>query len=141
MISQLQQQRRIQSLPSFGYAGVAVKAKRKELLALLRRGLRWLPCHTFRRTYTTLLHANGEDVKVVQELLRHGSAKITMDVYAQAVTPAKRKAQEKVGDVARHKRKTNRRAKIVCLRCVPAEKQGSMKVQQVILRAMAKKIT
>jgi integrase len=27
--------------------------------------------HTFRRTYTTLLHANGEDVKVVQELLRH----------------------------------------------------------------------
>jgi hypothetical protein len=40
MISQLQQQKRIQLLPSFGYAGVAVKAKRKELLALLRRGLR-----------------------------------------------------------------------------------------------------
>lgn len=30
--------------------------------------------HTFRHTYTTLLHANGEDVKVVQDLLRHGSA-------------------------------------------------------------------
>jgi hypothetical protein len=40
MISQLQQQKRIQALPSFGYAGVAVKAKRKELLALVRRGLR-----------------------------------------------------------------------------------------------------
>jgi integrase len=52
--------------------------------------------HTFRRTYTTLLHANGEDVKVVQELLRHGSARITMDVYAQAMTPAKRQAQGKV---------------------------------------------
>jgi integrase len=52
--------------------------------------------HTFRRTYTTLLHANGEDVKVVQELLRHGSSRITLDVYAQAVTPAKRKAQSKV---------------------------------------------
>jgi integrase len=52
--------------------------------------------HTFRHTYTTLLHANGEDVKVVQELLRHGSAKITMDVYAQAVTPAKRMAQGKI---------------------------------------------
>jgi integrase len=52
--------------------------------------------HTFRRTYTTLLHANGEDVKVVQELLRHGSARITMDVYAQAVTLAKRKAPGKV---------------------------------------------
>jgi len=40
MIAQLQQQNRIQLLPGFGYAGVAVKAKRKELLALLRRGLR-----------------------------------------------------------------------------------------------------
>ena len=52
--------------------------------------------HTFRRTYTTLLHANGEDVKVVQELLRHGSAKITMDVYAQALSTAKRTAQTRV---------------------------------------------
>ena len=52
--------------------------------------------HTFRRTYTTLLRANGEDVKVVQELLRHGSARITMDVYAQAVTPAKPMARGKV---------------------------------------------
>jgi integrase len=52
--------------------------------------------HTFRRTYTSLLHANGEDVKVVQELLRHGSARITMDVYAQAMTSAKRRAQGKV---------------------------------------------
>ena len=39
VISQLQQQKRIQPLLGFGYAGVAVKAKRKELLALLRRGL------------------------------------------------------------------------------------------------------
>jgi hypothetical protein len=40
MIAQLQQQRRIQPLLGFGYSGIAVKAKRKELLALLRRGLR-----------------------------------------------------------------------------------------------------
>jgi hypothetical protein len=40
MISQLQQQKRIQPLLAFGYAAVTVKAKRKELLALLRRGLR-----------------------------------------------------------------------------------------------------
>jgi len=57
--------------------------------------------HTFRRTYTTLLHANGEDVKVVQELLRHGSSRITMDVYAQAMTPAKRRAQGKVVAILR----------------------------------------
>jgi hypothetical protein len=40
VISQLRQQKSIQELPSFGYFGVAVKATRKELLALLRRGLR-----------------------------------------------------------------------------------------------------
>ncbi len=34
----------------------------------------------------------GEDVKVVQELLRHANIKTTLDVYAQAVTPAKREA-------------------------------------------------
>jgi integrase len=31
--------------------------------------------YTFRRTYSTLLQANREDVKVVQELLPHGSTK------------------------------------------------------------------
>jgi hypothetical protein len=40
IIAQLQQQKRIQPLAGFGFAGVLVKAKRKELLALLRRGLR-----------------------------------------------------------------------------------------------------
>lgn len=57
--------------------------------------------HTFRRTYATLLQANGEDVKVVQELLRHGSVKVTMDIYAQAQMPAKRKAQQKVVEMVR----------------------------------------
>ena len=57
--------------------------------------------HTFRRTYTSLLHSNGEDVKVVQELLRHGSAKVTMDIYAQAQMSAKRKAQRKVVEMVR----------------------------------------
>lgn len=57
--------------------------------------------HTFRRTYSTLLHANGEDVKVVQELLRHGSVKVTMDVYTQARMPAKRMAQQKLVEMMR----------------------------------------
>lgn len=57
--------------------------------------------HTFRRTYTSLLQADREDVKVVQELLRHGSAKVTLDVYAQAQMPAKRKAQHKVVEMVR----------------------------------------
>lgn len=36
--------------------------------------------HTFRRTYSSILKDNGEDVKVVQELLRHASMKVTLDV-------------------------------------------------------------
>lgn len=52
--------------------------------------------HTFRRTYSSILQDNREDVKVVQELLRHSSTKMTLDVYAQALTPTKRAAQRKV---------------------------------------------
>lgn len=52
--------------------------------------------HTFRHTYSTLLKANGEDVKTVQELLRHANSKITLDTYTQALSPAKRQAQSKV---------------------------------------------
>jgi len=40
-------------------------------------------------------------VKVVQELLRHASARMTMDVYAQAVTPAKRQAQSRLVEMLR----------------------------------------
>jgi integrase len=52
--------------------------------------------HTFRHTFGTLLNANGENPKVVQELLRHASLKVTTDVYMQAVSPQKREAQSKV---------------------------------------------
>ena len=61
-----------------------------------RLGIGNISWHTFRHTYSTLLHANGEDPKVVQELLRHSSIKVTMDIYTQAVTSAKRKAQSRV---------------------------------------------
>lgn len=52
--------------------------------------------HTLRRTYATLLQAHNDDPKVVQELLRHASMAVTMDIYAQAVTEKKRNAQSKV---------------------------------------------
>ena len=38
--------------------------------------------HTFRHSFGTLLKANGEDVKTVQELLRHANSRITLDVFA-----------------------------------------------------------
>jgi integrase len=52
--------------------------------------------HTFRRTVATLLVNNGENVKVVQELVRHANSNVTLDFYAQAMTPAKREAQGKI---------------------------------------------
>ena len=54
--------------------------------------------HTFRHTYSTLLKSNGEDVKVVQELMRHAIT-TTMNIYTRALTPAKRLAQSKTVDV------------------------------------------
>ena len=40
-----------------------------------------------------MLTAKGEGVKVVQELMRHANSKITLDIYAQAITSAKLEAQ------------------------------------------------
>ena len=52
--------------------------------------------HTFRHTFGTILNANGENPKVIQELLRHATLKVTMDTYVQAVSDEKRNAQSKV---------------------------------------------
>jgi integrase len=35
---------------------------------------------TFRHTFGTLLKANGEDVKAVQEILRHANSRIMLEV-------------------------------------------------------------
>jgi len=61
--------------------------------------------HTFRHTYTTLLTQNNEDVKVVQELLRHANSRITLDLYAQAGMAGKREAQRKVVELVLKKGK------------------------------------
>ena len=59
-------------------------------------GIEGIGCHTFRRTYATFLKANGEDVKTVQELLRHANSLVTMNLYAQAITQNKRDAQSRI---------------------------------------------
>lgn len=55
--------------------------------------------HTFRRSFATLLYANENDVKTAQELMRHSTPVVTLGVYAQAVTDAKRKAQERLAEM------------------------------------------
>jgi len=56
---------------------------------------------SFRRTFATLLKGSGEDVRTVQELMRHANSRLTLDVYAQALTPAKRAAHLKVVEMIR----------------------------------------
>src|SRR5258708_3584326 len=53
--------------------------------------------HTFRHAFSTLLKGNGEDVKVVQELLRHSTAKMTLDTYTQAPEPAEASGPKQSG--------------------------------------------
>ena len=52
--------------------------------------------HTFRHTYSALLRANGKDVKVQSELLRHSNISTTLNVYMQAVSEQKRAAHEQI---------------------------------------------
>ena len=49
--------------------------------------------HTFRRTAASLLMSSGSSVMTTKELMRHATADITLELYAQAVTEDKRQAQ------------------------------------------------
>ena len=52
--------------------------------------------HSFRRTLATLLQANGTSVKATQDMMRHASSRMTLDVYAQSIPADRRAAQERV---------------------------------------------
>jgi integrase len=67
---------------------IAPAAKR----AGITKHLSW---HVFRHTFSTMLAANGEDVKTVQSLLRHANPSITMGIYTHAVSAKKREAQSR----------------------------------------------
>jgi site-specific recombinase XerD len=67
--------------------------KRNYIFYCIEKRIGW---HTFRHTYSTLLRSVGAEFKVMQELLRHSSVRSTLNVYTQAVTPAKHEAQAAV---------------------------------------------
>jgi integrase len=52
--------------------------------------------HTLRHSYTTLLRQNGNNPKVVQDLLRHATYSITANIYDAAVSDEKREAHRGV---------------------------------------------
>lgn len=52
--------------------------------------------HTLRHSLGTLMKANGEDIKTIQETLRHANFKVTMDIYTQGTMAIRRDAHTKV---------------------------------------------
>ena len=59
----------------------------------IRKHIGW---HTLRHSFATMLMANRENVKVVQELMRHANCRCTLEIYSQARLQAKREAQHRV---------------------------------------------
>lgn len=64
--------------------------------AAQRAGIGFVGWHTLRRTFSTLLRSNGEDIKVQQELMRHADIRTTMNLYTQADSDQKRQAHGKI---------------------------------------------
>ena len=57
-------------------------------------GLRRIRLHDLRHTAASLMLANGEQVKVVSEMLGHSSVTITLDIYAHVMPGMAKKAGE-----------------------------------------------
>jgi integrase len=77
---------------------LAQQIMRHHILPVVRKlGItKRLGWHTFRHTYSTLLRSTGAELKIMQELLRHSTIRVTLDTYTQAVTTDKRNAQQAV---------------------------------------------
>jgi len=79
--------------PFWPDAGLQEVIRPAALRVGIKKRIGW---HTSRHTFSTLLVANGENVKVVQELIRHASSRCTLEVYSQAQVNAKREAQKRL---------------------------------------------
>jgi hypothetical protein len=55
--------------------------KQGYLRAIRRSGVPRIPFHNLRHTYASLLIAQGEQPKYIQEQMGHSSIKVTFDVY------------------------------------------------------------
>jgi hypothetical protein len=62
--------------------------------AAVRAGIKkHIVWHSFRRSLATLLQANGASVKATQDIMRHASSRITLELYAQSVPEQNRAVQ------------------------------------------------
>ncbi|MCH9032289.1 MAG: site-specific integrase [candidate division Zixibacteria bacterium] len=70
--------------------------KREFLPALQRAGLRRIRFHDLRHTFASLLIAQGENVKIVQNQLGHSSATTTLDRYGHLMPNAEQEAASRL---------------------------------------------
>lgn len=83
----------------FGQQGRPAEARtiQRRLQRLARRiGISGIHFHTLRHSFATRLMELGADVKTVSELLGHGSAKTTLDIYAHSLLEQRRSAVDKL---------------------------------------------
>ena len=65
--------------------------------AVVRAGItKRIGFHSFRHSLATWLHQTGADVKTSQELMRHTTSKMTVDVYTHGVSSVKKAANDTV---------------------------------------------
>jgi integrase len=57
--------------------------------------------HGLRHTFATRLLEQGENIKVVQELLRHSDIKTTGNIYSHVSATVKKKAAQKMDSLLR----------------------------------------
>ncbi len=90
----------------FVFAGESGKVRWPESMlqdylkpAAVKAGIGKIGWHTFRHTYSTLLHSLGTTAVVQKELLRHSDIRTTLNVYTRAVSEEKRVAASKLAQL------------------------------------------
>jgi integrase len=70
--------------------------KREFSPALRRAGLRRLPFHSLRHSFTALLIAQGENIKYIQSQLGHASIQTTLDRYGHLLPATHKEAGQRL---------------------------------------------
>ena len=70
--------------------------KREFIPALRRAGLRQVPFHSLRHSFTALLIAQGENIKYIQSQLGHASVQTTLDRYGHLLPATHKEAAHRL---------------------------------------------